>query len=131
MIDPAHTRQFDAAVQMVKEGRLQEAITVLKGILNNSISGDERLRAACWKYLGDIHLHLLDDAQKAETHYRQALAHFPRAEHASLGLFHSLIGQQRVNEALEEARRLLTLRSSTEYKRLLKEIDSGEDPLDQ
>lgn len=124
--------QFDAAIAMAKEGKHREAINVLEGLMD--IAGtDHHLMAACHRYLGGIHLHELDDANRAEGHFRAALALFPRAERTSLGLFHSLMSQGRAEEALTEARRLLSLRPSEEYSRLLVEILEGagddEDPV--
>ena len=132
--DVDYEELFDTAVAMTKAGRHREAIDVLEGLIG--LAGVEpRLLAASYKYLGDVHLHEMDDPARAEHCFRQALTLFPRAERASLGLFHSLMGQERVEDALMEARRFVALRPSQEYSRLLAEIlhtvDDDEAPSDE
>jgi len=121
-----HENRFDAAVAMTREGRHGEAVAALEELID--LAGDDpRVRAAAHAYLGGLHLYERGDPVRAEPHFLAALALHPKAERASLGLFHSLVGQGRIEEALEEARRFLALRPSEEYSTLLTEMLDGVD----
>lgn len=130
MRDDAITGGFEAAVALVREGRTDEAIAALEALLPLA-DGEPRITAGILKYLGDVHLHTRGEPAGAEPYYRRAIALTPAAERASLGLFHALCGQERVEEALDEARRLVTLRPSAAYAQLLAEILAGAEAPDE
>lgn len=60
----------------------------------------------------------------AETQFGNACGIAPELEIASLGLFHSLWRQGRKAEALDEARRYLSLTESSDYREILAEFSS-------
>lgn len=116
---------FDEAISLCRKGQNSDAASLLDELTRRPTFSEEprQARAAVHGYLGGIYLHSLDDPGSAEWHYRKSSTLSPRSERASLGLFHSLIGQRRVAEALEECRRFLEGSESAEYRQLLQEVD--------
>ena len=56
----------------------------------------------------------------AEGYYQRATVLSPKSQLASVGLFHALFKQNKVEEALNEILRFVTLRDSVEYRELLR-----------
>lgn len=115
---------FQRAIDLANAERHVESVALL-GELVRSEQDPRRLGAAYW-YLGSLLLHELDDAAGAQSLFAQALAVAPRSERASIGSFHALVGQGRVDEAFDEMRRFLAHRDSSAYRRLLDEIHAEE-----
>jgi tetratricopeptide (TPR) repeat protein len=116
---------FEAAVKLSDDGRHQEAAELLESLLENRVDRRSKLAAVHAK-LGNIYLSRMSLSELAEPHFRKACELSPSSELASLGLFHSLMQQGKIPDALTEMRRFLAQRPSEEYKRLLAEM--GERP---
>ena len=115
---------FDSAVGFREIGMYSDAIAILEQLLRDD-SLPNNIRAATLGELGGIYLYDLDDFVSSEKLYRKCVAISPRSELASLGLFHSLMGQRLAFEALDEMKRFLSISSSHEYARVLCEIREG------
>ena len=72
--------------------------------------------------IGHIYYLGMADLDQAVTYYKKAIKAGPRAEGASLGLFHVLWKMNRENEALDEMRRFLSISNSQAYTELLNDM---------
>jgi tetratricopeptide (TPR) repeat protein len=120
MTDPVEAA-FESAIRMSDEGRYEEAAELLERLLEDRIDRPARL-AAVHGQLGHIYLSELHRYPAAEEHFRRCVYLSPSSELASLGLFHSLMNQRRVSEALVEMKRFVAIQPSEEYRRVLAEI---------
>jgi tetratricopeptide (TPR) repeat protein len=111
---------FNAACALASEGRYEEAARQLEELVRDRVDRRRRLAAAHGKLAG-IYLFQLHDAPSAERHFRISTRFSPSSELASVGLFHALINQRRVDEAKAEMRRFLARKPSPEYQRILEE----------
>ena len=109
---------FDKALRARHEGNFEHALQLCTRVLNKLGPSARRAHAAVNSEMGYIHL-TCKRFKEAESHYRYALGLFPKAELASIGLFQSLVEQGRLDEAFEEAIRLVSLRDSPEYRDIL------------
>lgn len=110
--------EFDNALKLRDAGNLSGARDALKALVEQLIPADKRLLAQTHMQLGNICDQLGDHAQQ-EAHFRSAVEIAPMLQLASLGLFHSLYEQGRIDDALREMLRLLRLRYSNLYADLL------------
>jgi len=72
--------------------------------------------------LGDVcwEMRLLDEAA---TVFKRAIALAPKLEAVSLGLFHCLWDSGKREEALDEAKRFMSVADSDDYRKIAKEIN--------
>lgn len=112
---------FESAIRMSDEGRHEEAAELLEQLLKDRIDRPARL-AAVHGQLGHIYHSELHRYPAAEEHFRKCVDLSPSSEAASLGLFHSLMKQRRVSEALAEMKRFVARKPSEEYRRVLAEM---------
>lgn len=113
---------FDGALLLRDQGEGAAAIAMLERLLLEP-GLEDRLAAHALVQLGGLR-----GFAAGEREYRRALELRPRFALASLGLFHSLVDQDRWPEALDEVLRLLALAPSPEYDDLLSGIDVAELP---
>ena len=113
-------RIFREAMVLRDAGRLGEAVEKLQYILSLS---PER-KAPILGPLAHIYF-LLKDHENARSHYVEALSLSPRSELGSLGLFHTLWDMGKYREAVEEARRFLSIRDSKEYFLMIEEMQDA------
>jgi hypothetical protein len=113
---------FNAAIKLRDAGRASDAITLLEPLV--ALEVESRSAAAAINgELGGLYLFDLQEPEVAETFYRRARELSPASEMASIGLFHSLMEQSKVVEALNEMLSFLEQNPSCEeYNRVLKEI---------
>jgi hypothetical protein len=64
------------------------------------------------------------DFGPAIAHFEKAVKLVPQSELYSLGLFHVLRGQGMREEALDEAKRFMTISDSDEYREIVAAINS-------
>jgi tetratricopeptide (TPR) repeat protein len=112
--------QFDNAMKLRDEGNLSAARAALETLIKQLLPSDVKLLAHSHMQLGNICDRLREHTQR-EAHFRAAVEVAPTLQLASLGLFHTLYEQDRIDEALEEMLRLLRLRYSDLYAELLGE----------
>jgi tetratricopeptide (TPR) repeat protein len=112
---------LEAGERLCDEERYDEAIAVFEAFLRDRVESSSRL-ALIHAKLGNILLNYLGRPEAAEKHFRKSTEFSPSSELASLGLYHALVQQQKVSEAVTEMRRLLKLRPSPEYERLVADI---------
>jgi tetratricopeptide (TPR) repeat protein len=94
------------------------AIAALESLIEQLLPSDTKLLAHSHMQLGNIYDTLRKRAQR-EAHFRAAVEIAPTLQLASLGLFHTLYEQGRIEDALEEMLRLLRHRYSDMYAELL------------
>lgn len=70
-------------------------------------------------------LNTLGQFDEAENYFRTAIFLSPGSERISLGLFHSLWGRGKRDEALEEMKRFVSLADSDEYRLILAAINKS------
>lgn len=112
---------FNRALELRTEGKLGEAISILAKL------AETHPIAAVFGVMGDIHRQA-GDIHNAIACFKQAVSLSPRSELASLNLFHSLLENRSVDDAITEMKRYLSVSRSEEYNRLL-QIANGD--LDQ
>jgi hypothetical protein len=112
---------FEAAVKMSEEGLHEEAARLLEESLRDRVERRPRLAAAHAK-LGHIYLSKLLRPADAEPHFRKAASLSASSEVASLGLFHALMQQRMVAEAMAEMERFTATNPSVEYEQLRAEM---------
>jgi len=113
---------FNAAIKLRDAGRPSEAIELLVPLL--ALEVESRSAAAAINgELGGLYLFDLRKPDIAERFYRRARELSPASETASIGLFHSLMGQLKILEGLSEMLRFLEREPECEeYNFVLKEI---------
>jgi tetratricopeptide (TPR) repeat protein len=111
---------FDRACELRDQKDYQEALELLKMVVNRLTMNDKRLLVHAHLQLGHIHDLLGDDVQE-EEHFRIAVNLAPRLELASLALFHALRDLGRHEGALREMLRLVSVRDSNRYREALDE----------
>jgi predicted Zn-dependent protease len=123
-IDETLDLRFQEAVRLTDEGRHREALAKFELLI--ALPGVPRsLLAATHGKIGYIHQFALGDPAAAEGWFRKSAELAPSSELASLGLFHALVRQRKVDEAFDEMRRYLARKPSAEYTRILAEINDG------
>ena len=107
------------AIDLNRAGRAKEAANILEQAVEKFPS-----HAAPWWYLGGVYDYELKQPRKALRCFRKAVEINPQTERASLGLFHCLWRQDRVDEALEEIKRfqVVTNWSCQDYLEIIAEI---------
>jgi predicted Zn-dependent protease len=121
-IDEALDLLFQDAVRATDEGRHQEALVKFETLLDLP-NVPRFLVAVTHGKIGYIHQHHFGDLATAEGWYRRSMELAPSSELASLGLFHVLVRQRKIDEAFDEMRRYLKRKpSSPEYAQLLVEL---------
>lgn len=115
---------FEEAVRLRDAGRFDEALVTLAVLQNAS---DPTTRGVGWGEAGAILFFDLGRVDEAIEALTKSVALAPRAELPSLYLFHALWKVGRVDDAFDEARRLLRQRPSDEYRRLMREITATDD----
>jgi tetratricopeptide (TPR) repeat protein len=110
---------FNAAIEARDRGDLDQALALFGTVLEQC--DEQRLSGIVHGMVGAILLFDKNAITEAERHYRQAVRLMPRAELGSLGLFHALARQERIEEALEEMIRYLSSKDSQEYRSLLRD----------
>jgi predicted Zn-dependent protease len=113
----AHVADFDRALSLRDAGDLRAALALLQALVEKLAQADARLLLHAHLQIVNI-LERLDRTRDAEAHARSAIHLAPRAELASLALFHVLTALRRSTEALREALRFLALRESLGYREL-------------
>ena len=112
-----HAPQFDRALALRDAGLLDQALDRLQELVAQLTTADARLLLHA--HLQIVHLlKMLARTGEAEVHARFAVQLAPRAELASLALFHVLTDLARPVEALTETVRFLSLRESLGYREL-------------
>jgi Tfp pilus assembly protein PilF len=86
-----------------------------------------RYRAQILCVLAGLLYYERNDPDRALPYLREAVALAPRAELASIPLFHVLMAKKSVDEAFDEARRFLALKESPEYRQLFREWNQADD----
>jgi predicted Zn-dependent protease len=107
---------LDRSIKLIGRGKHREALRIL-----NPLSRQHMRSAAVFGTLGRAFFEI-GDMEKAGNAFRRAVDLNPKSELASLGLFHSLWGQEAASEAFAEMRRFLSMTDSTEYKTLLRDL---------
>lgn len=114
---------FDEAMALRDLGRLEEAIDLLRTLVAcTEPEPDVKLHAHSLNQIARMYFRT-GDFKHSELESMKALAIAPRFELASLGLFHSLLRQDRWIAAFEEAVRFVSLKHSVEYRSLF--FDDG------
>jgi tetratricopeptide (TPR) repeat protein len=109
---------FDRAMRAKNDERYSDAAELLEQALASIDEHQQEFLAATHGMLGYCHKQLAHDTE-SEHHYRRATTLSPRSELASLGLFHTLVNQDRWDEALAEAVRFVGVADSPQYRELL------------
>jgi hypothetical protein len=109
----------DRAIRARHEEHFADAMFLNKALVKGIPREEERLLAIVHNELGAIYLLGYDSPTQAEPHFREAITLRPRFEEASMALFHSLIVQDRWEEAYQEVLRFASLRDSPGYRELL------------
>src|SRR6266542_3075194 len=113
-----HVKQaFSEAVKLKENGDLKSAMQIL-----TELAVEEPESPAILAVLGDVcwEMRLLDEAA---TVFKRAIALAPKLEAVSLGLFHCLWDSGKREEALDEAKRFMSLADSDDYRKIIKEIN--------
>jgi hypothetical protein len=113
----SHIPQFDRALAKRDAGELPEALALLEELVAQLTQSDKRLLMQAHLQIVNI-LRKLERTADAEVHARFATHVAPRAELASLALFHVLDNLGRRVESLIEIVRFLSLRESLGYREL-------------
>lgn len=113
----ANVVDFDRALALRDAGDLPAALALLQAVVAKLTQADARLLLHAHIQIVQI-LKKLDRTSDAEVHARFAVQLAPRAELASLALFHVLTALRRSTEGLREALRFLSLRESLGYREL-------------
>jgi predicted Zn-dependent protease len=111
----AHVADFDRALALRDANDLPAALALLQTLVGTLTQSDARMLLHAHLQIVNI-LERLDRTRDAEVHARFAVQLAPRAELASLALFHVLVSLRRSTEALREALRFLTARESLGYR---------------
>ena len=111
-------RLFNEAIQARDADELARAEDLFRQLLGVLTKSDRKLKVATNVQLGFVESQL-KKFKMAEESYRQAIEGAPHYELASLGLFHSLVDQDKWTEALSEVVRFVALRDSEAYRELL------------
>ncbi len=113
-----YKRRFEEAIRLRDSNRLDEAAVALRALTSDR---SDRPEAAL----------VLAELQLRQGYFRESTKLFselvemyPASEKASLGLFHSLWGIGRREDAVAEMRRYRADYESMEYRRLLRELDA-------
>jgi tetratricopeptide (TPR) repeat protein len=110
---------LDRALEARDRNALDEALSLFQQILDQAHPGETRLLGRVHGLMGGIYYFQMRDAKLSEQHFRESVRLLPESELASLGLYHSLVAQDRWVDALTEMVRLLSLTQSGEYQTLL------------
>ena len=110
--------EFENALKLRDAGDLYAARKAFESLVEQLLPADITLLAHSHMQLGNI-CDQLGDQSSREAHFRAAVEVAPERQLASLGLFHTLYEQGRIDEALQEMLRLLHLRDSDMYRELL------------
>src|SRR3712207_2806544 len=102
--------EFDRALRLRDGGDLLGAAAIFE-----RLDAEYPNRVAILGMWGSLYFRLRDWA-RALPLYRRAVELSPKSELASLGLFHSLWGVGRSEEAFAEMRRYLSVAESAEYR---------------
>jgi tetratricopeptide (TPR) repeat protein len=113
---------FDDALRLRDEGNNAEAIRMLEAVIEGLTAADRRLLSAAHGICGQL-MGRVGDVLAAERHFRRAVDAMPRWDLASLGLFHVLLRQKLVDEALAEAERYSELKVCDDYRMLMRAAD--------
>jgi len=119
-------RIFEEAMIARDAGDFEKAKFLCLDIIAKLGDTDRRFLAVTHCQLGWIH-YQVGELPHAEHHYRLSVHYAPKAELASLGLFHAYVKQDRWREAMEEAIRYLCLRDSAEYRSVFEFEGFGDD----
>jgi hypothetical protein len=121
-VGSAFEAEFNASIKLRDAGRPLEAVALLEPLLAMEIES-RSAAAAVNGELGGLYLFDLRKPDIAERFYRRARELSPASEMASIGLFHALMGQLKVVEALNEMLGFLERNPACEeYNQVLKEI---------
>jgi predicted Zn-dependent protease len=111
------TNKFDEAVRLKEARDFDGARRILLHLHQRDPSSPTLLAVlghVCWE------MKRLDEAISI---FQQAIVLRPNSEAVSLGLFHCLWESDRKDDAFDEMKRFLAGNTSTEYKRLLTDIN--------
>lgn len=113
---PEFKARFQEAIELKKQGRLQEAEQKFHDLLVMNPAS-----ASVHAFLADT---LWDQGQltRAIASFRKAVELAPKSEMASLGLFHTLLETGDKEGALAEMDRFLALSNSEEYQALAQQF---------
>ena len=111
--------KFNLAQQKAHDGELQEALTLFQELVRSKPSFPvyQLMVAKTHQDMGDL--------QQAVLAFRGCMELAPEKETISRCLFRCLWNLGRREEAIEEAKRFLSIKDSIHYRSLLKEIESG------
>ncbi len=110
--------EFQEALRLRDSGKLSESVEIL-----SRLAKDPEATATVFLILGQVWGDLSHPLVAVEA-FRIATQMKPRAELASLGLFHALWKVGRTDEAFCEMRRFLILADSPEYKQLIADMNA-------
>lgn len=114
-------KQFSRAITRRDSNDYQGALQLLLP-LDKSLGTNVRFLAV----LGQVHWELGEYPEAVLT-FERAVALSPEYEAVSMGLFHSLLRLERVDDAFNEMRRFLSLSDSENYRALVREINRAND----
>ena len=120
MTDETWEETFERAMKLRDERKFNEALRLLESLIVDVDKPSRLVAVNC--QLGNIHSFDLGAPEKGEFYFRRAVDLKPSSELSSLGLFHSLMDQQKVSDALTEMRRFTSAHPSEEYAELREEM---------
>ena len=109
--------KFVEVQELYKSGDLHGAINILNELISiepNSAKLRGTLANTYWE---------LKNYEEANKQFKKSIELAPEWEDVSLGLFHCLWEQDRKEEAFAEMKRFMTISTSEEYKKILKDIN--------
>ena len=116
--------QFNSALMRYHKGDVDFSVEEFRRLA--AVELDARRRASALFMVGSILLYDQDSPIAASAVFRDCIEAVPNFERASIGLFHSLVDQKLVAEALSEMKRFTRIRPSDEYTKILAERKATE-----
>jgi predicted Zn-dependent protease len=113
---PVYELRFKRANLLRKKGDTNGAIKILSGL-----AVDFPDKPAAYLIIGDIFWDR-GELAKAAAAFRVATNVFPKSKIASLGLFHTLRGQSKTDDAFEEMKRFQSISFCQDYQDIMEEI---------
>ena len=118
--DPRVVEAINEAIKLEASGQTGLAIALLESLVQQ-FPGVASIRAYLAWFLSSE-----NRFREAIEHGREAVHLSPRLEKTSLVLFHVLWKAGQQSQAIDEARRFLTIRTSSEYSAILDKWEAGE-----
>jgi Flp pilus assembly protein TadD len=115
-IDPNYRQQFDAAITLVRDGKVALAIEALK-----CVALEYPNESAVHGYLGLV-LFRVEQFALAVRHFEVATKLSPKSELSSLALFHALRAINKHKAAIAELKRFQSVAHSADYNAIAAEM---------